>query len=202
MNTETQDLASIQDRLEKLESQNRWIKRAGAGALVLAALLVLMAAQEQPAAKNKEPEKLVLRDGKGNERVWLGMSSEGPILRFRDDEGKERIWLGLQKNTPGLVVYDEQGKRQATLSTSKSGVNLVFYDEGERRRGWLILGKDGPALHLLGKQHAAVSVEEDGVAIWHHDKAGKILTGVNSLKQLPGARPQGELVDPLFPKPE
>jgi hypothetical protein len=95
--------------------QNCWIKGAVVVIMLLAGAMTLLGAQ--PQTRTHEPEKLVLPDEKGNERVWLGMGKEGPVLRFRDEGGKERLWLGLAKNTPGLVLYDQHGKRRAGLST-------------------------------------------------------------------------------------
>jgi hypothetical protein len=198
------DLAAVMGRLERLERQNRWMKRAGAAILVLVGAVALMGGQPQD--KTGEPDKLVLRDDKGNERAWLGMGKDGPVLRFRDEGGKERLWLGLVKDTPGLAFYDEQGKRRAALSTGRGVVSLVLYGRQERPKAWLVLSDRAAALHLLGgggERHAGLSVEEDGVAVWHHDEAGRLQAGANTaIKNGPGLSLHGELVDPLFSRPE
>jgi hypothetical protein len=205
MTDQPSDLAAVMGRLERLERQNRWMKRAGAVVLVLAGVAVLMGGQGQP-GKTGEPEKLVLRDDKGNERAWLGMARDGPVLRFRDEGGKERLWLGLVKDTPGLAFYDDQGKRRAALSTGRDMVSLLLYDRQEKQRAWLVLSDRAAALHLLGRggeRHAGLSVEADGVAVWHHDEAGRVQAGANAaIKNGPGLSPHGELVDPLFSRPE
>jgi glyoxylase-like metal-dependent hydrolase (beta-lactamase superfamily II) len=41
-----------------------------------------------------------------------------------------------------------------------------------------------------------------GTAVWHHDMAGKVHVGENSLKNVPGLSLHGEMIDPLFPNPE
>lgn len=202
MTTQKPDLATVMERLERLERQNRWMKRAAAPLLALAGAVVLMGGQPQPQGKTGEPDKLVLRDEKGNERAWLGMAKDGPVLRFRDEAGKERMWVGMSNNTPGLVFSDGQGKRRAALSTSRSAVSLILYDQKEKRKAWLVLSDEAAALHLLGgktERHAGLSVEEDGVAFWHHDKDGKVHVGETGLKNLPGRALLGEIVDPLFP---
>ncbi len=201
MTTQQPDFAAVMRRLEKLERQNRWMKRAGAVVLLLAGAAVLMGGQDQPKGKSAEPEKYVLRDDKGNERAWLGMAKDGPALRFRDEKGKDRVWLGLLKDTPGLVFSDDNGKRRAAMSTGKGTVSLVFYDDSEKARAWLVISKEAAALHLLGdrgQQHAGLSVEGDGVALWHHDKVGNSHVGQDGLKNVPGVLFEGDRSDPLF----
>jgi hypothetical protein len=205
MTTQKSDPTTLMGRVEKLEQQNCWMKRAGVAILLLVGSAVLMGSQGQPQDKTAEPEKLVLRDAKGNERAWLGMDKDGPALRFRDEAGKERLWLGVLQNTPGLVFYDDQGKRRASLSTSKSTVSLILYDRTEKRQVWLVMSDEAAALHLLGGKdgrHAALSVEEKGVAVWHHDKDGKIHAGENGLQSVPGLSLHGKVEDLLFPKRE
>lgn len=204
MTTQQADSAAVMSRLERLERQNRWMKRGAAAILVLAGAVALMGGQGRQQGKAGEPEKFVLRDEKGNERAWLGMAKDGPALRFRDESGKERLWLGVLKSTPGVVLYDELGKRRAALSTGKGVVSLISYDDSEKQRAWLVMSKDAAAFHLLGEQkgeHTGLSVESGGLAVWHHDRAGKIDGGVNILK-VPGKLFHGEFVDPLFPKPK
>jgi hypothetical protein len=179
------------------------MKGALAAVLALAGAVTLMGGQ--PSATTAEPEKLVLRDGKGNERAWLGMAKDGPVLRFRDEGGQERLWLGVFKNTPALALYDEQGKRRAALSTGAGAVSLILYDRQETRKAWLVLSDQAVALHLMGgnkERHAGLSVEEGGTAVWHHDKAGKVHVGENSFKNVPGLSLHGEVVDPLSPRRE
>jgi hypothetical protein len=199
MTTETES-AAVTKRLEKLERQIRWMRRGWATVVVLAAAMVLMGGQSQ--SKDSHPDNFVVRDDKGNERAWLGMGEDGPVLRFRGAEGKERLWLGVAKSTPGLVFYDEEGNRRAALSAGKSAAKLVFYDGKNTPKAWLVIGDEAAALHLRGSQgasHAGLSVEEDGIAVWRHDPAGNVRVMENALKNIPGKSLHGEIADPLHP---
>jgi hypothetical protein len=194
------DLALVTKRLEGLERQNRTMRGFGAIVVVLAAGMALMGGQSH--GNNNQPDNFVLRDDKGNERAWLGMGKDGPVLRFRDQDGKERLWLGVAKSTPGLVFYDGQGNRRAALSAGKSALTLVFYDGRETPKGWLVMNDEATALHLRGakrENHAGLSVEEDGIAVWHHDAAGNVRVAENALKNVPGKSVHGEIVDPVHP---
>jgi hypothetical protein len=192
---------SVLRRLDRLEGQNRWLKRMTAGALVLSGMAALMPAQGQVRGTVAEPREFILRDSKGDERAGLALTKDGPVLRFLGENGKERLWLGVRKETPGLVLCDESGKRRAALSTAKGFVSLVFYDDRERRRAWLTLGNDGPALHGLGKarEHGGLSVELDGVSVWYHGAQGTVQSGPSALKQGAGPALHGEFVEPLPP---
>jgi hypothetical protein len=69
------------------------------------------------------------------------------------------------------------------------------------------MGDDRAALHLLGseggRQHAGLSVEKDGIALWRHDAAGNIESGANTaIKAGPGLSVHGDVVEPLFRKHE
>jgi hypothetical protein len=199
MTTET-EFDAIAKRLEKLERQNRWMRGIAGLAFVVATAVVLMGGQSQ--SKDSQPNNVVLRDDKGNERAWLGMGREGPALRFCGEDGKERLWLGVAKSTPGLVLYDEQGNRRAALSASKIGVNLVFYDGKNTPTAWLVMNDEAAALHLRGAErqsHAGLSVEKDGIAVWRHDPGGNVRVAENALKNVPGRSLHGETVDPLHP---
>jgi hypothetical protein len=197
------DLASVSKRLDKMERQNRLMKCALAAGLLFAGAATLMGGQQK--AKTGEPENFVLRDEKGTERLWLGMAKDGPVLRFRDEGGKESLWLGVTKHTPGLVLFDAQGKRSASLSTGKGGVSLVFYDNNGKNHAWLTIGENGPALHYMGGRgeglHSGINVERDGIALWYHDRGGRVQTAGNSFRQEAGFVPRNEVVDPLFHGP-
>jgi len=200
MNTET-ERAAVTKRLERLDCQIRWMRGAWAIVAVLAAAMVLMGGG-QSQSKNNQPDNFVLRDDKGNERAWLGMDKDGPILRFRGADGKERLWLGMAKSTPGLVFYDEEGNRRAALSAGKSAVKVVFYDGRNIPKAWLVMSDDVAALHLRGREgqaHTGLSVEDDGIAVWRHDAAGNVRVTENALKNVPGKSLHGEIIDPLHP---
>jgi hypothetical protein len=78
------------NRISKLESQNRRLRRIGAATPVVLTLLVIMG--EASSRRTVEANEFVLRDGNGNVRARLSMS-ESP-------------------STPEMVLLDEKGRTQ------------------------------------------------------------------------------------------
>jgi hypothetical protein len=66
------------NRISKLESQNRRLRRIGAATPVVLTLLVIMG--EASSRRTVEANEFVLRDGNGNVRARLSMS-ESPSTR-------------------------------------------------------------------------------------------------------------------------
>jgi hypothetical protein len=99
------DVASLVDRLDALERENRRWKKA----VLLAAILIAVAAilgMSPPPAKTLDLEVLRIVDGHGKARAVLGMGDEGPTLSLFDDKGRLRANLGLQKEGPSLDLLD------------------------------------------------------------------------------------------------
>jgi hypothetical protein len=80
----TPEFDAIVARLEKLERQDRWLKRGGVLVAVRAGVILLMGSQLQPQSKTMQGERFSLRDGSGNELAYLGMGQNGLALRFLD----------------------------------------------------------------------------------------------------------------------
>ena len=107
---------TIEQRLAKLEKQNRWMKRGGGLALAAVACVVLIAQ-----GKAKELPDLVVRS-----------------LTLRDGEGKPRAVLSMEKpNTPSLVLLDQNGTKRVYLLAAQGGrasVGLGAGDGGEGKK--------------------------------------------------------------------
>src|SRR5437867_7441354 len=78
------ELASLIDRVSKLERQNR-----GGKILLLVLLMVVLVAAvsgQSPTSKSKviEAQEFVVRDGKGKLRAKLYLDDTGPVLAFYD----------------------------------------------------------------------------------------------------------------------
>ena len=126
MATQPSDIAGILARLERVERQNRWIKRVGVVVVILVGATFLMGAQAQRG--ETEAERFVVKDKNNNFRAVLGMSkgkAEAPWLLLTDEKGKGRTML-----FPGrLDLADENGKRRASLFVGNEGPRLELYDE-------------------------------------------------------------------------
>jgi hypothetical protein len=95
------DVKSLYERVERLEKQNRWMKRMGVVAILPAVALLISGQAKVDTKKTVEATEFVLKDTNGGVRAKLGM---GAVL--------------LMKNGPGLVLYDEHGQERASVGTS------------------------------------------------------------------------------------
>jgi len=145
------DLAA---RVEKLERENRRLKRlAGCGAAVACAVLAM--GQAAPEPKTIEAARFVVVDDAGRERMVLGMDESGPALVIHSSQGREavrldvpsvtdkpalylddvpaaaRLEMGLTMNGPVIHLTDSTGVR-ARLATNELNAPLfaVYDDEG------------------------------------------------------------------------
>jgi hypothetical protein len=69
MNSRAKNFADLQDRLLRLEAQNRRLKQLGALALIVVSLMVVMG--QAPSKKIVEANEFILRDDSGNIRARL-----------------------------------------------------------------------------------------------------------------------------------
>jgi hypothetical protein len=95
--------ASILERLNVLEKQNRRMKQIAAIAIVILASLLVMG-QKAAANRTVEASEFVLRDGNGTVRSrWL-VTPRGPILSLFDESGTDRITLQLTSTVPTIKL--------------------------------------------------------------------------------------------------
>lgn len=102
-------------RIERLERENRRMKRFGLAATVCAGLLGLAAAA--PAMCDViYGERLVLRDESGRQRVTLdAYHNENPALAWSDAQGRVRAKIALDARGDLVVnVLDEKGDTKGT----------------------------------------------------------------------------------------
>jgi hypothetical protein len=113
---ETQDLAR---RLEKLERENRRLKRGG---LVVAGLLGLVGLTGMVAPRlcnTVWAERFVLNDNGGKTRLTLDAYRSGdPVVTAQDQSGKTIAKLTLS-GSPTLEFYDAEGTCTGKIGVSK-----------------------------------------------------------------------------------
>ena len=159
---------TLEQRVEKLERQNRLFKRLGALALAVGAV-VFLAAQ----AKEKEPQDLVVRslritDG-ARLRAEFGVRDECSYLELYDKAESSRVALfGDYHGLSSLLFSDKAGKTKLSLGVAGDGSphvdlkgNGLFVhlsDSGGKTRVSVEVTADGtPSLRLL---------DTDGKVIW------------------------------------
>jgi hypothetical protein len=162
---------ALAERVERLERENRRLKRIGV--VVLAAVAVTLAVGAKLADQPEFVEAtrgFHLRDKDGTLRASLTLEHEGEPglflytkdrdlpaialsldsdgqrrLQFRDKTGKERIFLGpLADGHVGIVLEDGAENQRIKLSVpSQGGPNIQLMDEGRRSRFALAVNPDG-----------------------------------------------------------
>ena len=134
---------TLEQRLEKLESENRWARKTVAVAVAAAvavfvigqaAVLLIGQARGMP---DLEARSLKIKDEDGNVRIALGMRERdlGPYLDMKDKRGKDRIGLGLLdvrnivKGSPFLGLSDGRGTCRMLLQLTDGMPSLQLLDD-------------------------------------------------------------------------
>ncbi len=145
-------LPDLTHRLDRLERENRWLKRGGLVALVVLAGAFMMG----QAAPEKIP--LVLKahsfqvvDQAGKLRARLGVGADGaPRLLLYDKAGKLRGMLGVRPNGASHLFFSgPDGKLRAGLVVIDGVPRLDLHDETGEIRARLSLRADGSPSLLL-----------------------------------------------------
>jgi hypothetical protein len=158
---------SISSRIERLEQQNRRLKRGALACLLLFAGIGLMAQTKQRAAaprarppavprvRTVEAESFILKDSSGRVRAELSMSGTGPSLKLKDEAGAALVTLALNDGAPkGPMLLMSGPQRQAAFALSVlDGGGSQLSLTGERPDIQLRLGvtPEGTAVELTDK---------------------------------------------------
>lgn len=118
-------------RLDKLERQNRWLKRLALTAVLVAGTGLLMAAQNAPAKKTVEANHVSLRDDAGNERGYARATPDGLALVFTAGGGP-RSGLVLTSDGVYFQLLDGTAKPLTGLSLQNNGVCMGFRSGQDR----------------------------------------------------------------------
>ena len=106
------DVQALNDRVQKLEDQNRKLKRYGLAALALAGVVTL-SSMAAAVCNTVYAERFVLQDSGGNERARITAYETGGVPQFtlQDKRGRKALALGVTEDGRGYIeVADAQGK--------------------------------------------------------------------------------------------
>ncbi len=162
---------TMNERLERLERENRHVKRVGVAALATITAAMLMGQVAPPrASKVVEADEFVLRDGKGAVRAMLGFKAGAPLLSFYDEEQTLRIGLGFAATgLPTVAILNKDGNIRSSLALLANDTTALYlYDRNERPHAVLAVETDGtPSLSLFGKDkegNAILGIDGKGVS--------------------------------------
>jgi len=114
----------LSTRLERLERENRRMKRFGLAAVLGAGLLGMVGAAAPAVCDVLTGERLVLRDESGRSRVTLdAYRTDNPAITLADKQGRARAKLALDGQGDLVVnLLDEKG---ATRGTHRFGADVA-----------------------------------------------------------------------------
>lgn len=149
MTAQTVEMQGVIERVERLEKENRWLKRAVALCLIFAGAFAVMGASGKK-GKIIQANEFVLRDAQGNARAALKMGSAGPSLAlYGTDENQVRALFTVLRSGPAIGFYDPDGKTRVSLGITAKGATLTFNDNNERLRAEMGMFDEGPNLMFL-----------------------------------------------------
>jgi len=122
--TAGEDFSTLLDRLQKLESENRKMRRLGVVLLIGMSALVLMG----QTGKNRslDADSLVIRDASGSARIELGLLEDhSPILRMFGTSDNKRASLLLSSNQKGSALTLLGGNALISLHNDDSPALLL-----------------------------------------------------------------------------
>lgn len=145
----TQDLRSIVHRVDRLERQNRSLKRMLALAVLLPGVAVMVGMQ-QATQKVVEAESFVVKDANGRTLAVLGRHGEYHGLNLYDAKNRPAASFGLDREGTSLGLNDDRG-RSVTLSATKRSAGMAVTYENKEIGVALGLAEHGPDLALRDK---------------------------------------------------
>lgn len=117
---------SVEQRLERLERDNRRL-RVGIVGLCCLGALGLFGAQDAPTS-TLQVEKLVVAGKDGAPQAVLGATPHGPRFTFFDGQQKKRIGISALTDGPVVSLYDAQGVPRMGMMVSPTGSSLALSD--------------------------------------------------------------------------
>jgi hypothetical protein len=140
-------LEDLQDRLIKLEKQNRRFKQLGVAAVIVPALLLVMG--QAPSKKTVEANEFALKDNGGHVLTRLSIKAlpgvaggtiQAPVMDFLDEDGNHTLSIlgGIGGLGGSLFIYS-QGKPTLVMDsaelrlggiTSTSGKETTLIESG------------------------------------------------------------------------
>ena len=173
---------SLEQRMTRLERENKWLRRVVVFAVALFGVAAFMAAG-RPQDKNLEvnvlrAQRIQLVDGNGNDIGLLGMSKDGkPTLHIGSAKGT--INMTAMGGASLITLAGGNGSLELSSGTDKIPPSLWMHDSMDRERVRLEAKADCPLLALLGEKgfgHGAMALlacDEDSGVVSVIDKNGK-----------------------------
>lgn len=144
---------SANERLARLERENRRMRIAGALILIAFVGIFLLGQATEPKVPGRvSTRQLDIVDKDGNVRISIGSDDAGyAAINLVDKQGKDRGSFGMDPDgTPAVVIGDAVGKLRADFGTDRDGAPMMrLFDSSGKIRVTIELDSGGqPALSL------------------------------------------------------
>jgi hypothetical protein len=162
---------TLEQRVRKLERENRWMRRTAAIAVAVVSVVILVGQGKEEPPRDLVVRSLTMKDAAGSARMKLHTTDDGTpsvslydkneklraslgteTLEFRE-EGKLRAFVGVIGGTPSLSLYDKDSKIRAVLGAvsgkEKDGGFLTLFDKHARLRAALGMKVGGAPVFTL-----------------------------------------------------
>lgn len=154
--------ATLQERMERIEKQNRCLKSCMVVLVLSLLALAVMGAKAGPRDGHFRQiiaEGISIVNGAGQELILIGFRKEagtgirilnkagksvlgigitadegGSGIMVADKEGRPRIGLGMDEGVPSVALTDENGKKILALGGDEKGYGFVIMGENEVER--------------------------------------------------------------------
>jgi hypothetical protein len=191
MGPQPPSLEDIQDKLLKLEKQNRRFKQLGVLALVVPALMLVMG--EATSKKTIEANEFVLKDSGNNVRARLSIHQplDIPQLELFDEKGRPSVAFSggmVSKDVSavqggGISLYDSRGHERGSLIVNDTHAYLRFSDENGALKSTIgenmIVVEDGAI--VVRSEGKDISTMVGGEVIVSDDQGFETRVGTTSL---------------------
>ena len=165
---------SVEERLEHLERQNKWMRRIGAVGVAMVASVSLMGQGKPKELPDLVVRSLTVTDNTGKARARL--RADFPSLEFLDSNGRPRLSLGTAGNVPTLELLDKNERVRLKLSGS-GGPRLTLYDGNKTIQVMLsALDEQAPSLDICdtrGEGRVSLGVSNELPFVHLLDKNGR-----------------------------
>ena len=147
--TQEHDITFLSQRRDRVENENRKLKRLILGVTVIGVALLAMG-QTRPKAVPRiiEAEKFVLKDESGKENGWLQVTPTGPELRLTQSRSGRAASTSITPATLHLLSTGEKGGASGIMGPG----GLTFFVSEDNENKQASMNASGPTITIEDKQ--------------------------------------------------